>query len=126
MTKQEFESRYGKEVSNEMFYTINEMYMATDLDKDVFVEDYKKHGESFLTYDYFNRLRAKESECMTNRMMINQLLDIIILKGDEHKDAKMFKMAEAQSGKKYVILRKIELGIELSEEDKDYIKENMK
>lgn len=45
MTQQEFESLIGKEIETDTFDTVvNPMYMATNLDKQDFACDVKKHG----------------------------------------------------------------------------------
>lgn len=64
MTKQEFEARYGKEVSERMFDTINDLYMEAgdNIDKDTFVKDYKKHEESLLLQAFYDRVKALEQQ----------------------------------------------------------------
>lgn len=127
MTKQEFESRYGKEVSDQMFDRINDLYMgADDMDKDVFVKDYKKHEESMLLNIYYNKAEA-QAKAIKNLQQENAfLVDTIIKTGSENMDDELLEIAEAHIGKKNTILRKIALSIELTDDDLAYVKEHLK
>lgn len=127
MTKQEFEARYGKEVSDKMFDTINDLYMgADDMDKDTFVRDYKKHEESLLLNIYFNKAQA-QGKVISNLKQENAfLIDTIIKKGSEDLDDDLLTIAETHIGKKNTILRKIALNIELTDDDLAYVKGNLK
>lgn len=127
MTKQEFESRYGKEVSEPVFIKINALYMGAgdDIDKDTFVKDYKKHEESILLNAYYNKARAQGKAIRNLKTQIAYLVDTIIKKGSENLDEEMLTVAEEAIGKKNVILRKIALRIELTDDDLEYVKDNL-
>lgn len=52
MLLQEFESRLGRQLKdNENFNTIHEIYLASSLDKDAFVEEWKKKDHGSLLQD---------------------------------------------------------------------------
>ena len=72
MTKQEFETRTHVEVTMKEFENINEMYMASDVDKDEFCRLWSK-------MNHIRVARAKEAkEIATKEMMIKEkALDIV-------------------------------------------------
>ena len=72
MTKQEFETRTHVEVTMKEFENINEMYMASDADKDEFCRLWSK-------MNHIRVARAKEAkEIATKEMMIKEkALDIV-------------------------------------------------
>lgn len=127
MTKQEFEERYGSEVSNEVFDNINDLYMgADDMDKDTFVKDYKKHEESMLLQTYFYKAQKQEKVIDNLKQQLASLTDTLIQKGSEWGDKETLDIAINAIGMKNVILRKIALNIELEDDDLKYVAENLK
>lgn len=127
MTKQEFEERYGKIVNDHVFYNINELYMSLDdMDKDMFVKDYKEHEESLILNDLFNKKQDLERELKKVKAMYDLAMDKLISKGAEWDDSEALDFAETQVGKKEVIRRKITLDTELSDDDLEYIKHNLR
>lgn len=126
MTKQEFEERYGKEVSDHMFDNINALYMgAGDMDKDTFVKDYKKHEESMLLQLYYEKSEDLKRKLTQANQKTAYLLDEMIKSGAEF-DSELLEIAENQIGKKNVILRKIALKIELEDDDLEYVSKNLR
>ena len=127
MTKQEFEERYGKTVGDHVFDNINELYMSlADMDKDVFVRDYKKHEESFILNELYNKVQSLErgiEDAGRNNLC---LIDMLIKKGSEWGDKEVLDTVKNQIGKSATITRKIELGCELSDDDLEYIKHNLR
>ena len=127
MTKQEFEERYGKTVGDHVFDNINELYMSLDdMDKDMFVRDYKKHEESFILNELYNKVQSLESEIEDIERNNLCLLDMLIKKGNEWGDKEVLDTVKNQIGKSATITRKIELGCELSDDDREDIKHNLK
>ena len=127
MTKQEFEERYGKTVGDHIFDNINDLYMSLDdMDKDVFVRDYKKHEESLILNDLYNKVQSLESEIEDVERNNLCLIDMLIKKGSEWDDKEVLDIVENQIGASATITRKIELGCELSDDDLEYIKHNLK
>lgn len=61
MTQQEFESRYGEQVSEKEFEAINDLYMTCgdDVDKDQFVDDLKRYGNSALLQGLLANITAE-------------------------------------------------------------------
>jgi len=127
MTKQEFEERYGKTVNDHVFDNINDLYMSLDgMDKDMFVRDYKKHEESLILNELYNKVQSLEREMEDVKRNNLCLIDMLIKKGSEWDDKEVFDTVENQIGKPSTITRKIELGCELSDDDLEYIKHNLR
>lgn len=127
MTKKEFEERYGRDISANMFERINELYMTLDdMDKDVFVRDYKKHEESLILNELYNKVQSLERGIEDAERNDLCLIDMLIKKGSEWDDKEVLDTVENQIGKPSTITRKIELGCELSDDDLEYIKHNLK
>lgn len=127
MTKKEFEERYGRDISADMFERINELYMTLDdMDKDVFVRDYKKHEESLILNELYNKVQSLERGMEDVERNNLCLIDMLIKKGSEWDDKEVFDTVENQIGKPSTITRKIELGCELSDDDLEYIKHNLR
>ena len=127
MIKQEFEERYGKTVNDHVFDNINDLYMSLDgMDKDMFVRDYKKHEESLILNELYNKVQSLErgiEDVGRNNLC---LIDMLIKKGCEWNDKAMLDIVENQIGASATITRKIELGCELSDDDLEYIKHNLR
>ena len=127
MTKKEFEERYGRDISADMFERINELYMTLDdMDKDVFVRDYKKHEESLILNELYNKVQSLERGMEDVERNNLCLIDMLIKKGSEWDDKEVLDTVENQIGKPSTITRKIELGCEFSDDDLEYIKHNLK
>ena len=127
MTKQEFEERYGKTVGDYIFDNINDLYMSLDdMDKDVFVRDYKKHEESLILNELYNKVQSLERGIEDAERNNLCLIDMLIKKGSEWDDKEVLDTVKNQIGMSAAITRKIELGCELSDDDLEYIKHNLK
>ena len=127
MPKQEFEERYGKTVNDHVFDNINDLYMRLDdMDKDMFVRDYKKHEESLILNELYNKVQSLERGIEDVERNNLCLIDMLIKKGSEWDDKDVLDTVENQIGKSATITRKIELGCELSDDDLEYIKHNLK
>lgn len=127
MTKQEFEQRYGKEVSEQVFDNINDLYMgAGNMDKDTFVKDYKKHEESMLLQMYFEKSKTQAKMIRNLKQQISYLVDTIIKEGSASLNNELLIVAQEAIGVKDYILRKIALKIELEDDDLEYISKNLK
>ena len=127
MTKQEFEERYGKTVNDHVFDNINDLYMSLDgMDKDMFVRDYKKHEESLILNELYNKVQSLERGMEDVERNNLCLIDMLIKKGSEWDDKEVLDTVENQIGKSATITRKIELGCELSDDDLEYIKHNLR
>ena len=142
MLQKEFEERIGRSVTEQEYLEANAMYEnAGDMDKDEFCREWLKIGNARLvkclaekTYQLNKALNEKELLHKEAVEIISDAADAIleiekvVLNGGrteyiaELLDRKTWWLV----GAKEVVLRKIKKGIELSEDDKDYIAEHLK
>lgn len=125
MTQKEFEERTGMKPSGEEFNYIHAVYMNTSMDKDEFCEDFKKHGDSKIISDV--HARAVNNEMKLNEMnsLSKEMADFLVSKSRVYDDTDFRKMAVRLVGEKVVVTRTIEMGLELWEEDIEYIKSKL-
>lgn len=142
MLKEEFEKRIGRSVTEQEYLEANAMYEnAGDMDKDEFCREWLKIGNARLvkclaekTYQLNKALNEKELLHKEAVEIISDAADAIleienvVLNGGrtEHIAELLDRKAWWLVGAKEVVLRKIKKGIELSEDDKDYILRNMR
>lgn len=125
MIQKEFEDRTGMKPTSEEFNYIHAVYMNTSMDKDEFCEDFKKHGSSKIISDI--HARAVNYEIKLNEMnsLSTEMADFLIGKSRVYADTDFRKMAVKLVGEKAVVTRTLEMGLELWEEDIEYIKSKL-
>lgn len=141
MLQKEFEERIGRSVTEQEYIEANAMYEnAGDMDKDEFCREWLKIGNSRLvkclaekTYQQHKALEEKELLLKESKEIRSDAADAMleieqdILNGEttEHitelLDLKVWWLV----GAKELVLRKIKMGMDLSEMDKDYINEHL-
>ena len=146
MLQKEFEARIGREVSEQEFIDANAMYMAAgELDKDVFCREWLKIGSSRLVKCLFDAAYQSQKKVQELELLHKEAVEICsdaadamleieqgLLDGEEHTAREVFaaelldRKAWWLVGTKEVVLRKIRMGMELSEDEKIYIKEHLK
>ena len=142
MLQKEFENRIGRSVTEQEYLEANAMYEnAGDMDKDEFCREWLKIGNARLvkclaekTYQLNKALNEKELLHKEAVEIISDAADAIleiekvVLNGGrtEHIAELLDRKAWWLVGAKEVVLRKIKKGIELSEDDKNYINEHLK
>lgn len=137
MLQKEFEERIGRSVTEQEYLEANAMYEnAGDMDKDEFCREWLKIGNSRLvkclaekTYQQHKALQEKELLLKELHEICSDAADAMleieqsILNGEitghitELLDLKAWWLV----GAKELVLRKIKMGMDLSEMDKDYI-----
>ena len=142
MLQKEFEERIGRSVTEQEYLEANAMYEnAGDMDKDEFCREWLKIGNSRLvkclaekTYQQHKALLEKELLLKESKGIWSDAADAMleieqdILNGEttEHitelLDLKVWWLV----GAKELVLRKIKMGMDLSENDKNYINEHLK
>ena len=142
MLQKEFEERIGRSVTEQEYLEANAMYEnAGDMDKDEFCREWLKIGNSRLvkclaekTYQQHKALEEKELLLKESHEIWSDAADAMleieqdILNGEttEHitelLDLKVWWLV----GAKELVLRKIKMGMDLSENDKNYINEHLK
>ena len=142
MLQKEFEERIGRSVTEQEYLEANAMYEnAGDMDKDEFCREWLKIGNSRLvkclaekTYQQHKALEEKELLLIESHEIWSDAADAMleikqcILNGEttEHITELLDLKAWWLVGAKEVVLRKIKMGMDLSENDKNYINEHLK
>ena len=143
MLQKEFEDRIGRKVSESEFVEANAMYMLAgdDMDKDTFCREWKKIGNSPLVrglYEtaYQKGKRVMELDAVQKEWqgIINDTADSLLEIGKGVLDGKtaentieeLERKAWFLVGRKEVIKRKARMQIPFSEEEIEYINNNLK
>ena len=130
MTREEFSQRTGMEVETTQYAAIEQVYMYTELDKDAFCADYKKHGDSVIISHLVNELdkttyergRAQAS-LKAYKHLMKGVAEMLIRKAEEDMDEELYKSAIDIIGRSECIKYKLNNNLELDKQDKEYIKE---
>lgn len=125
MIQKEFEDRTGMKPTSEEFNYIHAVYMNTSMDKDEFCEDFKKHGSSKIISDIHARAVNYEMKLNEMNSLSTEMADFLIGKSRVYADTDFRKMAVKLVGEKEVVTRTLEMGLELWEEDIEYIKSKL-
>lgn len=142
MMKQEFEERANFKISLECYHSLIEPgYNASKLDKDEWVKEWKKNGGFQKAYDWEkervnklqkgNKALTEESIEMDEKLAEQthanmRLAEYLIEKGTQYSDSEMLNKAKGLLGEKAYITYKLENNIELTDEDKKFILDNLK
>ncbi len=126
MTQKEFTDRTGIVPTPEGFDYIHALYMETLMDKDKFCKDFKKYGESAIMEEVHVRAVNYRLECDRKQSQMEDLVDFLIGKACAYKDTDFYRQAVKIVGQKEVTRRKLEMDLPLWDEDKEYIKNNLK
>lgn len=86
MTQKEFTDRTGLEVSAQEFEKINEMYIASSLQKDTFCADYVKHADSLILDDFYSQRQLYRDLYRDIKSKTEQAADAIIRKAADIGD----------------------------------------
>lgn len=131
MTQKEFEERTKRMVKAEDFFIINQLYMATNMDKDEFCKEFQEMNNSIRPgirqslREISNRLGALEAQNATLRISMrkrdNDLADFLIGKAHAYDDTDFRNQAVKLVGEVEVVKRTIELGLPLWDEDRKCI-----
>lgn len=127
MTQQEFTERTGITPTPQEFTAITQIYMAAgDIDKDVFCADYKKHKDSKLLA-YFYKLTEDSKVCakLIDRSLL-KVTKFLLIKSREFNDKSMRAEAIDLLGEKMIVKLTIEMDLELWDDDKNFIIDNLK
>lgn len=126
MTLKEFEERTGLKPTDEEFSYVHAVYMNTSMDKDEFCKDFKKHGSSKITRDVHVRAVNFELQNKQKDERMDEMADFLIGKSRAYDDTDFRKMAVRLIGEYQVVLKTVEMNLPLWEEDRDFIKNNLK
>lgn len=146
MLQKEFEDRIGRSVTEQEYLEANAMYEnAGDIDKDTFCREWLKIGSSALVKGLFETAYQKSKKVQELELLHKEAVEICsdaadamleieqgLLDGEEHSAREVFaaelldRKAWWLVGAKEVVLRKIKMGMALTEKDKNYINEHLK
>lgn len=131
MTQKEFEDRTGWLIKAEDFYIINNLYMATEMDKDVFCKEFRSMQASGKLEirqslkEIANHIGVMEAENQAMKKAMNRqnadLADFLIGKAHAYDDTDFRNEAVKLVGEIEVVKRTIELGLPFWDEDRKYI-----
>lgn len=131
MTQKEFEERTKRMVKAEDFFIINQLYMATNMDKDEFCKEFQEMNNSIRPgirqslRKISNSLGALEAQNATLKISMrkrdNDLADFLIGKAHAYDDTDFRNQAVKLVGEVEVVKRTIELGLPLWDEDRKCI-----
>lgn len=147
MLQKEFEERIGRSVTEQEYLEANAMYEnAGDMDKDEFCREWLKIGSCRLvkclaekTYQQHKALQETKLLLKESREICSDVADAMLeiekglLDFEEESPYRCANAAELLDrkawwlvGAKEVVLRKIKMGMDLTEKDKNYINEHLK
>lgn len=143
MLQKEFEERTGRSVSEQEFVEINAMYelAGDDIDKDVFCREWLKAGKSPLVQGLFDTAYHRNQELNEHKLLLKECRELVSDAADAMLEiekmvtdgepsgtvaAELERKAWWLVGQKEVVLRKLKLGVRLSDNDMKYISDNLK
>ncbi len=131
MTQKEFEERTKCAVKPEVFAIINQLYMATNMDKDEFCKEFKEMDDPMIPgirrslreigkhLGTLEAINANMKKSMRKRN--DYLADVLIGKAHAYDDTDLRNEAVGLVGEVDVVKRTIELGLPLWDEDRKVI-----
>lgn len=126
MTEKEFMERTGITPTSEEFDYIHSLYVNASMDKDEFCKDFKKHGDSSVLRDAHVRALNFELQDRQKQKLIKEMAEFLIGKACAYEDTDFYKQAIRLIGQREVTMMKLKMDLPLWDEDKEYIKENLK
>ena len=124
MTQQEFQERTGFD-SHITYELANAAYMALDMDKDAFCDDYKDHWNSVIIANLFKKVEELQMKMDAIRRQRAETVEFLLQQEHETDDQTFRDKAVELVGEKEVIRLKIENGWDFCDADKEYIKEHI-
>lgn len=118
--------RTGMAPTAEEFDYIHAVYMNTSLDKDEFCKDFKKHGDSSILRDVHARVVNFELQSKQAQVTLKEMAEFLVGKACAYEDRDFYRKAVSLVGQREVTRMKLEMDLPLWDEDKEYIKENLK
>lgn len=137
MLQKEFEDRVGRKVTTEEYVEANAVYMmAGELDKDEFCRDWLKIGSSKLVQCLFEKAHSLDQALQEHKLMVNECQEMISDTADAMLEIgytivpskvreELDKKAVWLVGRKEVVKRKAAHDYIFSNEDLEYITNNL-
>lgn len=127
MQKIEFTQRTGIELTDEQYKRVEDMYMAAgEIDKDVFCTDYKKHKDSKLLACFYEQYKVWDFNLKRIDVRMLKVAKFLLTKSREFNDKSMRAEAIDLLGENMIVRLTVEMDLELWDEDKKFIIDNLK
>ncbi len=130
MLQQEFQALTGLKVSDSAYKQIEEMYMNVGMEKQDFCKDFKKHGESTIMVELFDKVQklnrvveGMEKTFAIKAKMEHDMADYLIEQSSKWSVSDLREKAIEMLGAKEYLRRKLEMGLSFWEADKELLKE---
>lgn len=122
MLREEFETRMGNTVTPEAFEDIHRLYICSgNMDKDTFCDDYKLHGTSKILAEIWKLYKDTQAALDCYKREHQEAAEMLVRFSYDYNIKEAYEQADAMIGQRGIIRYKIERGIELTSEEKDYI-----
>jgi len=120
MTKQEFIDRTNIQISDEDFTYANRVYMRTDLDKDTFCAEWKKHklGEPLTVVQLNAKIGTLENKVKELTDERSKMVDFLLEQSEKYSSAELRAQCIEMMGEREYLMRKIKMGYSLWDMDK--------
>ena len=127
MTLEEFTNRMnGNTVTPEAFDDIHDLYIqAGDIDKDTFCDDWKLHGTSKILAGLWEHYKIHRDGLQVYKKEHQAAAELLVKLSWDYGIKEAAEMAETMITKRGVIRHKIENGIALTADEKQYIIEHL-
>lgn len=137
MLQKEFEERIGERVTPEFYKMIERIYMACELDKDEFCELWKKQDlkriltsvvaeKEKLEMAYSNSIKQYNERDAYIEVEKLKLAKFLLTKAEKYEDRDLRRKAVDLIGERAVVIAKFEDDMEIWDEDREYILNNLK
>lgn len=122
MLREEFENRMGNKVTPEAYEDIENLYIAAgDMDEDTFCDDYKLHGASKILAEIWNRYKTTRDVLQIYKREHQEAATLLVRLFTEYNDKRAIDCATMMIGEGEVIKYKIQQGMELTSQEREYI-----
>lgn len=122
MQREEFENRMGHTVTPEAYEDIEDLYFAAgDIDKDTFCDDYKLHGTSKILAGLWARYKTMRDDLQVYKKEHQQAAELLVKISWDYGVKEAEEQAYTMIGQRGIIKTKIQRGIDLTREEKEYI-----
>ena len=122
MLREEFETRMGNKVTPEAYEDIENLYIsAGDMDKDTFCDDYKLHGASKILAEIWGRYKTVKDVLQIYKREHQEAATLLVRLGEEFNDKRAKDCATMMIGEGGVIKYKVQQGLELTSQEREYI-----
>lgn len=122
MLREEFETRMGNTVTPEAFEDIHNLYICSgDMDKDAFCDDYKLHGASKILAEIWKSYKDVKRVVDIYRRENEEAATLLVRLATEYNDKRALDCATMIIGERGVIKYKVQQGMELTSEEREYI-----